>query len=134
MSKVALRTAVLSLALIVGPIYAQTFALNESFNLNVGETRQLIDAEFSITFVGVEYDRRCPIGVGCLWQGNAAAQFAVKVDGSSQSITLRTIGSDPFPGTIEVYGRTVSLLNLGPYPRWQMQTAPDAFVATLFVS
>ena len=133
MNNVAFRAAVLCLALFAGPISAQTFALNESFALGVGKTLQLIDSNFSIKFVRVEYDGRCPTGVGCIWQGDAAVQFEIEADGSAQLITLHTVGGSHMPGTMEVLGHTVSLLSLAPYPRWQTITPPEAYVASLYV-
>ncbi len=134
LSNLALGSAVLCLALIVGCINTQTVALNESFNLGIGKTLQLSDSGFSIKFIGVKHDGRCPRGVQCIWQGDAAVQFDVKSNGSSQSITLHTAGGGDMPGSIEVLGRTVSLLGLTPYLQSGITTAPKAYVAALSVS
>ena len=134
LSQIALSTAVVSWALMAGPCDAQTVALNESFTLSVGQTQRLQESAFSITFVGIEYEGRCPTESTCIWQGDAAVKFEVKGDGPPESITLHTVGSTHLPRHIKVLGRTVSMFSLAPYPRDDQKTPIDVYVAHLSIS
>ena len=129
-----LKAALVSCALTVAPCDTLAVALGESFKLGVGQTQNLDDSEFSITFTGVEYDGRCPVGATCIWQGDAAAQFEVKDDASSQSITVHSIGSEHLPRHVKVLGRTVSMFSLTPYPRENQKTNVDEYVAHMSIS
>jgi hypothetical protein len=113
---------------------AQTVALNESFTLSIGQTQRLHDSAFSITFIGIEYEGRCPTESTCIWQGDAAAKFEVRGDGPPQSITLHTLGSTHLPRHMEVLGRSVSMFNLTPYPRDDQKTPIDDYVAHMSIS
>jgi hypothetical protein len=122
------------LALVAVPSSAQPFVLNEPFSLGVGDTRKLEESQFSITFVGVEHDGRCPIGVLCVWEGDARARFDVCANGLSQVVTLHTAGREDLPSSIEALGRTISLVNLEPYPHVGVKIRADSYAATLSIS
>lgn len=133
---IAVRTIALCLVLITGPCDAQTFALNRSFDLRVGENLRLSDSNFSIKFIEVENESRCAIGATCVWEGDAAAKFEVSAGGASQSITLHTNRGHPdiMPNKLKILGRTISLVKLAPYPGEAAATGRKAYVATLSIS
>lgn len=122
--------------LISVPCIAQTFAVNEPFDLRVGESRKLTQSDFSIKFIEVENEGRCPSGATCVWEGDAAAKFEVSAGGRSQSMTLHTNRGRPdlMPNKLKVFGRTISLAKLAPYPGEGVASERDAYVATLSVS
>lgn len=123
------------LVLIAGSCVAQTFVLNKPFDIGVGESLRLSESVFSIKFVAVENESRCPSGAVCIWQGNAAAKFEVSEGGFPQTITLYThTGHQDMPGELRILGRNIRLVELAPYPRVRVTMAQDAYVATLHIS
>ncbi len=117
----------------------QTMGVNlgESFTLQAGETVTVADTEMRLTFTAVVEDSRCPTMVSCFWTGRAVIEMDVQMgDDAPQTITFDT---NPAPtellDTITVYGYTIHLERLDPYP--EHPDNPIAFAdyyATLVVS
>jgi len=130
------RALALCLVLITGPCYAQTRALTESFDLLVGESRMLNNSNILIKFIAVENDGRCPIGATCVWGGDAEVKFEVSVDGTSHAMTLHTGAGHPdiMPKEFRIFGVTISLVKLAPYPNDGTAIGRYDYVATLSIS
>lgn len=128
------RALTLCLLLITAPGCAQTFALNERFDLRVGEYRILNDSGFSIRFIAVEGDGRCPIDATCVWQGDAEVKFEVGEGGPTHTVTLHTSGHRDMPNQVKILGRTISLVKLVPYPEGGKVIGKEDYVATLSVT
>jgi hypothetical protein len=79
-----------------------------SFTLAEGQTARLDDSDFSVTFVGVPQDSRCPADAMCVWQGEAL----VVVGPAHPAMRFRpdTLTTAPRPGT-----HRLDSLVVGPY-------------------
>ena len=54
------------------PIDPRTVRLDAEFTLAPGQTAQVEGGGLRVTFYGVSADSRCPTGVTCVWEGDAA--------------------------------------------------------------
>ena len=87
----------------------------------------------TVKFDGVSSDSRCPIGVQCFWEGDAAVLFSVSEPArASAALELHTAGRFPREGT---YGRyRLRLVSLVPQPRQDEPVAAGQYRATVQVA
>ena len=106
----------------------------KSFSLRIGDQRTLADPDLMFKFAAVLEDSRCPEGVTCFWEGNAAVSIEVQHgDETPRTVTLNTHGSPKMPHSAEVFDHVVKLEDLTPYPRQdELIESPD-YEATLTV-
>jgi hypothetical protein len=128
-------TAILSLVLVTGAsvVAAPRPTLGKEFTVRVGQTVTISGEQLSLTFAKVTEDSRCPIGVVCIWEGNA--QIAVTLStppNAPETILLNTNPSFPTTGTYLDY--TVTLVDLKPYPRSTGPIPESRYRATLLVT
>ncbi|MCC7124470.1 MAG: hypothetical protein IT178_06465 [Acidobacteria bacterium] len=76
----------MSVHLPLEPVVA--FVLAASLSLSESETVRIPNHPVQVTFVGVESDSRCPTGVTCVWEGDAAVRIAVRRDDDSPELLL----------------------------------------------
>lgn len=108
--------------------------LKREFKLKPGQQATVKGTKLRIKFVAVENDSRCPIGVTCVWAGNAAAKFQLSYGKDSKVVTLNTSNVPSFSNEVEYRGYKISLVNLSPYPQNNRTVPPGSRVATLLVS
>jgi len=88
--------------------------LNKPIELRYGEISKNADYNISIVLDSVLNDSRCPIGMECIWAGNAAVRFIYSSANSTQPFVLNTLTSFPTDTLIEGY--RIKLNTLTPYP------------------
>ena len=101
----------LATLLITASSLAATIPPGTPFTLKLGETLTLRD--WSLTFVRVVSDSRCPPKVNCVWAGDAKLALRVKRGRSSQMLELHTTLE---PRSALVLGQRVTLIGLGAKP------------------
>jgi hypothetical protein len=101
--------------------------LNDTVNVKVCQTVRLSNGELVFQFDSVLDDSRCPIGVECLWQGNASIllKFPDHID------TLNTFYEQ---GQVEYGNYKVRMIDLLPWPIWQQPIDKNTYVARLKVT
>ncbi len=93
--------------------FAATVCAAESFELAVGEAKTLASAQLTIGFTAAIEDSRCPNGVMCFWQGNAAiALWVQKEEAAAEAFTLHTA----FENSTKRHQYTITLNAVSPYP------------------
>ena len=93
----------------------QNPALGSSFNLRYGERSTLAGENLTLTFVQVLQESRCPVGVQCIWEGNARVGVrAGKPPSGSATLELNT--SRRYDTEATYQGYKVHLLNVVPHP------------------
>jgi len=113
------------------PVFAG-LPFGEPFTLHVGESVQLGDNELTVGFDGILSDSRCPEGVWCFWEGDAASDLWLEAAGIDlQNFVLHTASS--FAHTIEVEIYMITLLRVMPYPVIDVPIDPHTYVAQLVV-
>ena len=88
----------------------------------------------ALSFVDVPQESRCPIGVQCVWEGDANVVLAVSQAGTSDTTRIELHTSSKF-GTEATYkDLTIRLQKLDPYPRKDSKILPADYVATLAIT
>jgi hypothetical protein len=147
----------LGLLLITTSAMSEPVPVNEYFDIHVGETVRSSNATFSLKFIEVKSENRCPIDVTCIWPGFAAVKLAVIAGGRSDETTLYTIGHEELlgkdtvfgsgggggslytighedlPSDRTIFGSVVHLVKLEPYPRDSAGIEPKKYVATVLL-
>lgn len=106
---------------------------DETAGLSFGTTYCCPDNRFRLTFDSLYGDGRCPIGMYCIWEGNARVHFTLedKKDGTSEFI-LNTFSGELTDTTI--HGVRIELLNLEPYPAVDVDYKPSDYTAIVHIS
>jgi hypothetical protein len=106
--------------------------LDSNVELKAGQSAAVTGESFTLTFERVASDSRCPVGVQCVWAGDAVVRLAVT-------------GPKGEPGTVELHtqqlareatfqGFKIRLVQLLPAPSASDKIPADRYVATLVVS
>lgn len=103
----------------------------ESHSLAVGASTTVSGT--TVTFVRVRDDSRCPTGVQCIWEGDAAVELRV-TGGTAEPATLELHTNDRFARESRALGLTIRLERLDPYPAVDRPVDPNAYVATIAVA
>jgi len=97
-----------------------------------GQAQRVPEADLTLTFVRLIADSRCPTGVTCIREGDAAVLMRVDAPGSaSDELTLRTSG--PGSEDVAVHGVLVTLVDVMPYPREGDMPRPEEYRITLLI-
>jgi hypothetical protein len=107
-----------------------TTPIDVEFTLRPGESRRVEDTSFSIRFIGVEGDSRCPADAICIQGGSAEVRIAVTSGLATEPYALHTGNMQP----VKHGGLTIALVELAPYPFSSRPIAPADYRATLRVS
>ena len=105
---------------------------HETFSVRYGNQKRIARGELTMRFITVMEDSRCPVGVNCVWAGNA--KIKVKVTdrrGHSKVMELNTNGEPRG----EQFGRyAINLVSLTPEPRQNSKPARSRYTATFSIS
>jgi len=88
--------------------------------------------KFVLQLDSITNESRCPLGVECIWAGNARAKFNLTEAGNNHQFILNTntaFGSDTIIGEIKY-----KLINLLPYPSVNNTFQYNSYYAVIAVS
>lgn len=100
--------------------------------LRIGESKAVPGEDFSLRFVEVRSDSRCPRDAQCVWAGEAVVVFEVRPkEGSPSELVLKV----PPGGSAETSyrGRRVHVVSLEPPTESGRKIEPSEYVATVGV-
>jgi hypothetical protein len=98
--------------------------------LKVGASVTPAGTRVTITFVGVREDSRCPVGVTCIWEGDALVELRVQPEtGSAATVELHT--SDRFARQGSAHGVTIQLERLTPAPTSDGPVPAGSYLVTI---
>lgn len=102
--------------------------------LSICEGQQKVSdaGKMTIKFVSVMEDSRCPVGVNCVWAGNAKVQVTIS-KGESPEKTYE-LNSTLKPQSITAFGYEIKLADLSPKPGEKGKEASKTAVATFSLS
>ena len=106
-------------------------SLSKEFDLHAGQQATIGSEHFSITFLNVVEDSRCPDNARCIWAGNG--EIAVRVNYVRLAPLDTTLNTYLQPHSVSFGYFTIELLKLSPYPHAPTTIDPDDYVATLKV-
>lgn len=101
--------------------------------LRVGEAHELAGGKGTVTFSGVAADSRCPKGVTCVWEGDAAVDLRVQ-SGSAEPVTVQLHTNDRFDREGTAAGLRLRLESLDPYPEADRPIAAGDYRVVLSIS
>ena len=106
--------------------------IGERFELGVGQSVRIVDAGFRVGFQRVVSDSRCPRGVECIWEGDAAARvWAATSRLDRKFFKLHT--NPGFRTEGRFLGFAVRLLQVDPYPEDGVIIDPNDYRVTMVV-
>jgi hypothetical protein len=77
-------------------------------------------------------DSRCPIGVDCIWEGNAKIRLRIsKSKGESKTVELNT---NVEPTTVKFEDHEIRLLRLEPIPKANEKIKAESYTAFLNIN
>ena len=94
-----------------------TIAVNE---------RATLDKSYSLAFLNVSEDSRCPPGVTCVWEGRAVLTLGLESEGQSlETLELTIQAGRPEMAAGDLGGYRLTVLDLTPFSMGSDGTAPD---------
>ena len=110
---------------------AQELPLNENFEMKFGETYCNPEHRVRLNIDSIQ-DGRCPIGVYCIWEGNARVYLNLeeKKEGNSKFI-LNTVSG--FLNDTTIHGIRYELIGLDPYPDINLDYPQEVYTATMLI-
>ena len=105
---------------------------SQSLDLRSGQEVSLTEQKLKIKFIGVREDSRCPVGVNCIWAGNA--RIALKLAGGKGEAIEIELNTTTEPREASYEGYTVKLTNLAPRPVEGRKLDAGDYVATLILT
>lgn len=87
-------------------------ATNQEFELAVGQSASVSSPPATVRFDTVAADSRCPIDAICVWAGDAALRFTLRVGGgAARSVELHSFSE---PKLVNLAGATLELTRVTP--------------------
>ena len=88
----------------------------------------------ALSFVDVPQESRCPIGVQCVWEGDANVVLAVSQAGTSDTTRIELHTSSKFATQATYKDLTIRLEKLDPYPHKDAKISLADYVATVAIT
>jgi hypothetical protein len=101
----------------IAPVVSAT--LGKAFELQVGQAATLTAEDLNITFDSITEDSRCPVNVGCVWEGRATVVITISKNGRTHgtpALSLYGLNRPTEESTKSVPGYLISFVKLDPYP------------------
>jgi hypothetical protein len=115
-----------------GPPPSKDVVVGSDFDLAPGQSARVSGGAITISFKEVTEDSRCPLGVMCIWAGNAAVSLAVTdAAGTKSQVVVNTNVSPTTPDSVKIAGYVLRLVGLQPIQRRDVTIPPASYVATL---
>lgn len=101
--------------------------IDDEFEIKYGQTRILGIHNLTIRFIAVLEDSRCPIGLECVWEGNAE----IKIEVNQKTFRLNTTLE---PKELEFMDYKIRLISVYPYPVENEVINPDEYKIKLLIT
>lgn len=106
-------------------------ALDQVFELKIGEFARIPAANVVVTFVDVLEDSRCAVDVLCPWAGNA--KVLVRVEETGRETQLIELNSTLDPREVFFGDYRVDFISIVPHQRSDLEIKRDQYVVSLAV-
>jgi hypothetical protein len=101
--------------------------------LKLGSPARVPNTNLTIAAEAVVEDSRCPTGVSCVWEGDAAIRIRITTpDAPAATYTLHT--NDQFAREVVHGGSRVRLISVAPHPTATSKPTPDEYRVTLSIT
>lgn len=108
------------------------FKLNDTFELKSKIISHNYDINISIYLDSVLYDSRCPLGLLCVWEGNAQVRFKFISNHNANDLILNT--NNLFVTDTIIDGYNIKLVSLSPIPNSGVKTEQKEYRATMIIN
>lgn len=98
-----------------------TRAVGDTVALEIGESVTFEPAGTEVTFLRLVGDSRCPIGVTCVWEGDAEVEVRVITEAGQSTVRLHTTLD---PRSVAVGDFVLELVDVLPHPTDDPQADP----------
>jgi hypothetical protein len=105
---------------------------SETIALKVGQQKSAGKGAVVVKFLSVEEDSRCPVGVQCVWAGNAKIKVKIGYAGGDSKVVEMNTASGPKGDQLS--GWAINLTNLTPLPSKNGKTRAPRYTATFTIS
>lgn len=120
----------LSMSCSAGAEKTLTVALDNPFQLQVGQSAQLNTEKLQVGLLAVTADSRCSMDEVCVWEGDAVVQIWLQMPGEAkQQFELHTNSRESNAADYAGYG--LLLVSLSPAPVLDHKTEVTPYIATL---
>ena len=103
----------------------------ETLTLKQGQKKSVPNGEFSIKFISVTEDSRCPVDANCVWAGNAKVNIKITdKNGVSKTMVMNTTMG---PKGDQYRGWAIYLTELTPAPKSSVAIKQKAYKATFSI-
>jgi hypothetical protein len=107
--------------------------LERNFQLQVGQSAHVAEANLTVGFDAVTSDSRCGKGEVCIWEGDATVVIWLRpVGGVKEGHELHT--STKSPNSVIYKGFSIRLVSLFPLPLSGQTPAAEHYIATFQVT
>jgi len=103
----------------------------ESFTLNYGKQKTASKSKLKVMFVSVVEDSRCPVGVNCIWAGNAKVKVKIIGKRSTKEFEFNT-NSGPKGDVFE--GWSIVIDSLTPEPHTDKPISQASYKAKFTIT
>ena len=96
-----------------------TASVGDPFEIEIGQTAVLDDANAEVRFVDLPEDSRCPTNLVCVWSGRVRADFVLVLPDGIHPFTFDGYVGGKADGpklSLQVAGFNIVLKALAPYP------------------
>ncbi len=119
-------------AIVITGIAFSLSAAEIEITLGVGDSQTVGKYGLEIGFCGILSDSRCPEGVLCFWEGDAAAKiWAVQPSKDRMDFALHSYHG--FEWQVEYGDYTITLVQVYPYPSISGEIDPNEYKATIII-
>jgi hypothetical protein len=112
---------------------AHALVLNDTVELRFGEAYCNADHRFMLTFDSLYGDGRCPIGMMCLWEGNARIHLTLEDKKEETSEFILNTFTGHLTDTA-IHGIRYELIDLEPYPIVDVEYQQKDYIAIMLIS
>jgi len=99
--------------------------------IQINQQKKVTGTKFTVKFLEMVEDSRCPTGTNCVWAGNAKIKVQVTKNGKAPKILeLNSNG----PETAAFEGHTFKLTALTPHPATNIRINRNGYVATIRIT
>ncbi len=125
-----MKKMLLALITIIGLSAAVLAYKPETVTLKSGQKRAVAGGEFSIKFISVTEDSRCPVDANCIWAGNAKVHVKIADSRGSKTMVMNTTMG---PKGDQHNGWAIYLTELTPAPKSGAAIKQKAYKATFSI-
>jgi hypothetical protein len=88
----------------------------------------------NLKFLSVIEDSRCPIGVDCIWEGNARVQIQIWLDGKTGDSQIFELNTNLELQSVRIQGYEIKIIDLIPKPKVDLKIEPENYTAIFTVT